>query len=265
MMIAETAALSGAQAQYLSDVKNLLDNGYPMLRGLLYFDAPGKGGTYQYPLDQSGYSEFQALASDRRFQPPVEPSTTSVSVSTSAAQPAQAVHISAKVVSDYGGSVSLYSNGSPVVGCQQLPVSASPSCTTVSLPAGTDALTAIYNGDAEYAKSVSAPTQRAAEPRCSPPTHRLRPLPALRRSAGAGPRSASRSRRRPPTRSGLAPGSTCRPAPPNSLDLWGTLLGHRGYGWAVVLVGVLLMLVGGSYMLLTWIKDERLKRRLSRP
>ena len=261
MMITETATLSGAQAQYLSDIKGLLDNGYPMIRGLLYFDAPGKGGIYQYPLDQSGYSEFRALASDPRFQPPLEPSTTSVAVSTTAAQPAQAVQISARVVSDYGGSVSLYSNGSPVVGCQQLPVSANPSCTTVSLPAGTNALTAVYNGDAEYARSVSAPTRVQLSPMFAAGPS-APPLPALRGVPGLGrfglPLTTSAS-----DPFGVAPGLSA--GPPNWLDLWGTLLGHRGYGWAVVVAGVLLMVVGGSYMLLTWIKDERLKRRLSRP
>ena len=95
MMITETAALAGAQGPYLSDVKQSLDNGYPMIRGVLYFDAPGKGGTYHYPLDNSGYSAFQSLANDRHFQPPQEPSTTSVTVSTSSAAPAEAVHISA--------------------------------------------------------------------------------------------------------------------------------------------------------------------------
>ena len=70
MMITETAALSGAQGSYLSDIKQSLDNGYPMIRGLLYFDAPGKGGTYQYPLDTSGYSAFQSLANDSTSSPP---------------------------------------------------------------------------------------------------------------------------------------------------------------------------------------------------
>ncbi len=263
MMIAETAALSGAQAQYLSDIKNLLDNGYPMLRGLLYFDAPGKGGTYQYVLDTSGYSEFQALADDRRFQPPVESSTTSLSVSTSSARQAAAVHISAKVVSDLGGSVSLSSNGTPIAGCQQLSIGAGADCTTVSLPAGTDVLTATYNGDAEYGKSVSPPTNVQLAPLFTadpsvPPLPRLPGVPAL--SLVGLPLSTTASDAAP-----LAPGSAVPVGPPNSLDLWGTLIGRRGFGRAAVLVGVLLMLVGGAYMLVTWVKDERLKRRLARP
>jgi hypothetical protein len=52
---------------------------------------------------------------------------------------------------------------------------------------------------------------------------------------------------------------------PDGLDLWGLLLGRDGYGWLGILAGVLLMIVGGSYMLVTWVKDEQLKRRLSRP
>ena len=69
------------------------------------------------------------------------------------------MHISAAVDSDYGGSVSLFSNGSPVTGCQQMPVATNPGCTTVSLPAGSDMLTAVYNGDAEFGQSVSAPVR----------------------------------------------------------------------------------------------------------
>ncbi len=262
MMITETAALSGAQSPYLSDVKQSLDNGYPMIRGVIYFDAPGKGGTYQYPLDPSGYSAFQSLDNDKHFQPPQEPSTTSVAASTSSALPAQAVHISTNVVSDYGGSVSLFSNGSPVVGCQQLSVATGPSCTTVSLPAGTDVLTAVYNGDAEFGRSVSAPARVqldplfATDPSAPPlpplggvPTFRLLSLPLTTPAAFAP----------------LATTSEVTDGTPNGLDLWGTLIGRDGYGWAGVLAGVVLMIIGGAYMLVTWVKDERLKRRLSRP
>ena len=66
----------------------------------------------------------------------------------------------------------------------------------------------------------------------------------------------------------MANGSACTNATdgtPNGLDLWGALLGREGYGWAGVLGGVLLMILGGSYALVTWVKDEQLKRRLSRP
>jgi hypothetical protein len=51
---------------------------------------------------------------------------------------------------------------------------------------------------------------------------------------------------------------------PNGLDLWGLIFGREGYGWAAILAGVVLMILGGSYMLVTWVKDEKLKRRLSR-
>ncbi len=235
MMITETATLSGAQAQYLAEMKGLLDSGYPMIRGVLYFDAPGKGGTYQYPLDHSGYSAFQALASDARFQPPLEPSATSVSVSTPAARPAQAVQISAKVVSDYGGSVSLYSNGTPVAGCQQLSVTSGLSCTTVSLPTGTDVLTAAYNGDAEYGKSVSAPASVRLAPLFGadpslpllPPLRGALGLVGLPLTTSGGPAAAP-----------LLVSSDLPNGPPNSLDLWGTLLGRHGFGRDAVLIGV---------------------------
>jgi beta-mannanase len=261
MMITETAALSGAQGPYLSDVQQSLDNGYPMVRGVLYFDAPGKGGVYHYPLDGSGYSAFQSLANDRHFQPPQEPSTTSVTVSTPSAAPAEAVHISASVVSDYGGSVSLYSNGSPLTGCQQMPVATDPGCTTVSLPAGTDVLTAVYNGDAEFGRSTSAPARVQLAPLfgANPSAVGLAPLsgvPLLRFSL---PLTSPASAFTPLATVNTTDGT------PDGLDLWGALLGREGYGWAGILAGVLLMILGGSYMLVTWVKDERLKRRWSRP
>ncbi len=261
MMITETAALSGAQSPYLADLKQNLDNGYPMIRGVLYFDAPGKGGIYHYPLDGSGYSTFQSLANDRHFQPPQESSATSVTVSTPSAAPTEAVHISAAVTSDYGGSVSLFTNGTPITGCQQMAVATDPSCTTVSLPAGTDVLTAVYNGDAEFGKSTSTPTRVRLAPffgatPSAPPLLPLAGVPALRLSF---PLTTSAA--------GLVPLAVTNATDrtPNGLDLWGLILGRNGYGWAGILAGVVLMIIGGSYMLVTWIKDEQLKRRWSRP
>jgi beta-mannanase len=260
MMITETAALAGAQGPYLSDVEQSLDNGYPMIRGLLYFDAPGKGGTYHYPLDSSGYSAFQSLANDRHFQPPQEASATSVTVSTSSAAPAEAVHISAAVVTDYGGSVSLFSNGSPVTGCQQMPVATNPGCTTISLPVGSDVLTAVYSGDAEFGKSLSAPARVQLSPlfgagSSAPPLPTLSGVPLFRLlSLPLTPASGFAS---------LAM-TNATDGTPNGLDLWGLIFGREGYGWAAILAGVVLMILGGSYMLVTWVKDEKLKRRLSR-
>ena len=261
MMITETAALSGAQGSYLSDIQQSLDTGYPMIRGVLYFDAPGKGGIYHYPLDSSGYSAFQSLANDRHFQPPQEPSATSVTVSTSSAAPTQAVHIGASVVSDYGGSVSLFSNGKPLTGCQQMPVTSDPGCTTVSLPAGTDVLTAVYNGDAEFGKSVSAPARVQLAPLfgTDPSAAGLPPLPGVPLLRFDLPLTSPASDFAPLATINATDGT------PDGLDLWGALLGRQGYGWAGILAGVLLMILGGTYMLVTWFKDEQLRRRLSRP
>jgi beta-mannanase len=262
MMITETAALAGAQGPYLSDVQHSLDNGYPMVRGVLYFDAPGKGGTYHYPLDNSGYAAFQSLANDAHFQPPQETSTTSVTVSTSSAAPAEAVHIGAAVVTDYGGSVSLFSNGSPITGCQQMPVATNPGCTTISLPVGRDVLTAVYSGDAEFGKSFSAPARVQLAPLfgagpSGPTLPTLSGVPLLRLLSL--PLTTPASDFASPAMTNATDGTR------NGLDLWGLIFGRKGYGWAGILAGVLLMILGGSYMLVTWVKDEKLKRRLSRP
>ena len=264
LMITETAALSGAQAQYLSDIRTTLDAGYPMIRGLLYFDAPGKAGTFQYPLDEAGYSAFQALAGDSRFQPPLESSTTAVTVSTAVARPAQPVTLEASVLANYGGSVSFYSNGSPVPGCQQLPVGSGLGLHDGG-PAGRHRCThrrlqrrrRIRDVD-QCVRRVQLAPMFAADP--SPPSLPTLPgVPALDLSTvplllpAAGPPGAR------------APPADVLDGTPSALDLWGAGLGRRGYGGAVVLAGMVLILTGASYMGVTWIKDERLKRRLSRP
>ncbi len=261
MMITETAALSGAQGPYLSDIQQSLDNGYPMIRGVLYFDAPGKGGTYHYPLDNSGYAAFQSLASDRHFQPPQEPSTTSVTVSAPSAAPAEAVRVSAVRRLRLRRLGELVRQRLPLTGCQQMPVATDPGCTTVSLPAGTDVLTAVYSGDAEFGKSVSAPARIQLAPLfgANPSAAALPPLPGV-------PLVHLLSLPLTAPASAFAPLATnATDGTPDGLDLWGLLLGREGYGWAGILAGVLAMILGGAYMLVTWVKDEQLKRRLSRP
>ena len=261
LMITETATLSGGQAQYLSDIRNTLDTGYPMIKGVLYFDAPGKAGTYQYPLDKAGYAAFQALAADSRFQPPLESSTTAVTASTDTAMPAQPVTLGASVTANYGGSVSFFSNGSPVTGCQQLPVGPGATCTTVGLKAGTDSVTAVYNGDAEYGASTSATASvrlvsmfAAGPPVPSAPT--LPVVPALDLSALLSAAHGTATTGPGPVSAEVLDGT------PSALDLWGALLGRHGYGAAAVLAGSLFVLVAAAYMAVTWIKDQRMRRRL---
>jgi hypothetical protein len=233
-----------------------------MIRGVLYFDAPGKGGIFQYPLDNSGYSTFRSLADDSHFQPPQQPSATSVTVSSTTAAPTEAVRISPDVSSDLGGSVSLFVNGSPIAGCQQMAVAVHPGCTTVSLPSGNDMLTAVYNGDAEFQKSTSVPTRIRLAPLfgTTPSAPSLLPLsgvPLLRLLSSSAT----------PTVEDAAPRAMVRATDgtPDGLDLWGLLLGHGGWGWAAILAGVLLMIIAGAYMLVTWVKDKQLKARWSGP
>jgi beta-mannanase len=260
LMITETAALSGAQGGYLSDVKQSLDTGYPMIRGVLYFDAPGKGGIFQYPLDSSGYSVFASLADDSRFQPPRQPSATSVTVSSTTATPTEAVRISPIVSSDFGGSVSLFVNGSPIAGCQQMAVATHPECTTVSLPSGNDMLTAVYNGDAEFQKSTSVPTRVHLAPLfgTTASASLLSPLSGVPMLRLLGISATPTAEDAPPWAMVRTTDGT-----PDGLDLWGLLLGHGGWGWAAILAGVLLMIIAGAYMLVTWVKDKQLKAKLS--
>ena len=184
-----------------------------------------------------------------------------MTVSTSSAAPTQAVHIGASVVSDYGGSVSLFSNGKPLTGCQQMPVTSDPGCTTVSLPAGTNVVTAVYNGDAEFGKSVSTPARVQLAPLfgTGPTAAALAALPGVPLLRFDLPPTSPASESAPLATTNTTDGT------PDGLDLWAALLGREGYGWAGILAGVLFMILGGAYMLVTWVKDEQLKRRVSRP
>ena len=76
-------------------------------------------------------------------------------------------------------------------------VATDPGCTTVSLPAGTDVLTAVYSGDAEFGRSVTAPA-RSSWPRCSGPTLGRSAATTVRGTAGpASSTSLSPRRHRP--------------------------------------------------------------------
>lgn len=262
LMITETGATTGQQAPYLSELESSIDTTFPLIRGVLYFDAPGKNGTFPYQLDQPGYKEFRTLSSDLHFQPPTASSVTSLTSDATTTSPGQPVKITAKVQTDAGGSVSYFSNGSPIPGCQSIPVYGSTTCTTVTLPTGTDALTASYSGDAQFANSSSTPVSvqlsAAFAPDPSTPTlPALAPVPAIFPFAGpvslpfAGPATTS------PDPVFVAAGP-----PGNAIDLWGTITGGHGFGKAAVLGFGILALLGLAYMAVTWARDERVKRRL---
>ena len=64
MMISETATFAGGQSSYLQQVESQLAPGgaFPLVKAIMYFDAPGDEGRYTYPLDSAGMKEFANLS-----------------------------------------------------------------------------------------------------------------------------------------------------------------------------------------------------------
>ena len=60
MMISETATFAGGQSSYLQQVESRIGTGgtFPLIKAIMYFDAPGSEGLYTYPLDSAGMQEF---------------------------------------------------------------------------------------------------------------------------------------------------------------------------------------------------------------
>ena len=90
---------------------------------------------------------------------PFTPTTTSLASDTTPSTVGQPVTFTAAVTpTDGGGSVSFFANGSAtaIVGCGTVPLTLvsgsthSATCTTSTLPVGTDAITATYSGDTGF-------------------------------------------------------------------------------------------------------------------
>ena len=261
MMITETAALSGAQSPYLADLKQYLDSGYPMIRGVLYFDAPGQGGHLPLPLGRLGLLDVPVPG-----QRPALPAAPGVF-----GHLGDGVHPVGRT--DRGRAhqrrrhLRLRRLGEPVQ--QRIPHHRLPADGRGHRPV-------VHHGEPpgrnrradrrlQRRRRVREVDQRA-DPGAVGPLLRRHSLgiaagPAGRRTGPPAqpPPHHVAWRVRPPGRDHAIDHT------PNGLDLWGLILGRAGYGWAGILAGVALMIIGGFYMLVTWIKDEQLKRRWSRP
>lgn len=97
--------------------------------------------------------------------PPLNPTTTSLSAAPPALQIGQSADFTATVTPDPSGGTMTFSDGELVL-CAGVPVtSGTATCDTAALPAGTDAVTATYSGDADYTGSaVSTAVQVAPLP-----------------------------------------------------------------------------------------------------
>ena len=183
MMISDTGALPGDQAEYLGDLASALSpptgataassvqssrssqssqsSGFPLIKAVSYFDAPGLSSSttgQSYVFDSAGLSAFQALSRLPYFQPSQQASTTAVNIAQDPSRTGTKVTLTANVDSDNGGAVTFLDNGSAIAGCEGVSLVSGPSCVTRSMPAGsTGSIEAVYTGDASYLASKSSP------------------------------------------------------------------------------------------------------------
>ena len=277
MMVSETAAFSGGQAGYLQQIEKQLSPGgaFPLIEAVMYFDAPGNGGSYTYPLDPSGFEEFAGLSASPMFQPARSESSVAATVSPTSPRAGQRVVLNAQVSNtDFGGSTSFFVNGTVLPGCQSLPVGTTSSCMTTGLPVGSNQIVAVYSGDAEVAGSTatvvsnviagsspSSPSGSASSNVAFPPFQGVPDVGGVSALGFSGP---SRLFAFPMTLSLPDFAAHAHTAGTSYLDpiAWGRAIVGRG-GAATVLVpvgGVILFLLV-AYMVSTWTQDRRRERR----
>jgi beta-mannanase len=179
MMVSETAAEAGQQGAFLNQIADEIPSYFPLLKGLMYFDAPGNGGQNTYPLGQQGMPEFQKLSQSPLFQPQRSATTLAISPSTTQADIGQPVILSATLSNtDLGGSLSFFSNGAPVARCQNIPIDLTTSCTMPEPSTGASNVSAVYSGDAQYSESLSHAVSIGVIPAVPRPPSTVR-LPTL--------------------------------------------------------------------------------------
>jgi beta-mannanase len=281
MMISETGAFAGGQASYFQQMKDQLSptGDFPLIKAVLYFDAPGQGGLYTYPLDQSGLGEFESLSASPMFQPSRSASSVAVNASPASSMVGHRVVLDAQLSNtDFGGSTTFFVNGTPLAGCQSLPATAVSWCNTTSLPAGNNSITAIYSGDAEVAGSTATTESKVIS---SAPTG-----PSGSGTSSSGPVSAFPPFLGLPDIGGVSalgfPGhdgalfsfpltlslpifsTSSHPGGGSDLDpiVWGRdIVGGGGVEATLVRAGGVLLLLLVAYMVSTWTQDRRRERR----
>ena len=281
MMISETGSLAGGQADYFQQIEDQVSSAgnFPLIKAVLYFDAPGQGGRFTWPLDSSGWREFQSLSASPIFQPSRVPSSVTASASPASSSIGHNVVLNAQLsTTDFGGSMSFYANGAPVAGCQSLSVAAGTSCHTKSLPAGDNSISAVYSGDAEFAGSsgTTASSVIPAAPSALPggqgaavgsgsiaPTTAFAPFAGLPDIEGLSAfgfvRHGGGLFSFPLTLSlptGAGPSATGASGV-DPIDLGRSIINGIGDGGPWVPVGGVLLVLLVSYMACTWMQDRR--------
>ncbi|MBO0727779.1 MAG: Ig-like domain repeat protein [Acidimicrobiaceae bacterium] len=175
LIISDTAAAGGGsvQAQYLHQAANAIPSEFPLLKGLVYHDAPDKSTDSVYTLRKENLVAFRDLSKGAYFLERRSPSTVTVSATPSSVTVGQITKITATVSGpDTGGSLRFVDANGPIGSCTAVPVYLGAVCETSSLSEGQHAVQVMYSGDADSAPSTSVPINlqvSAGTPSLAPP------------------------------------------------------------------------------------------------
>jgi beta-mannanase len=261
LMITETAAFTGAQQDYLNEIRTAVPSQFPLLKGIIYFDA--LGNLPGYPLVGGGMQAFKSLASDPFFQPSRASTGTGVEATPANAVTGQEVTLTANVqATDNGGTVSFYDRGQPINGCQSLALDVSSSCTSTGLAVGANTITAVYSGDAYNVGSNGGAAGPTITPLTFPVVAGFAGVPdlALVGALSFGPQVNGVPALSSLSRSASSNGPGGGDSDPFEL-LEGAFRGKYGFGTDALIIGSGLMLLGGAYIAVTWMQDQRRRRK----
>ena len=123
LLVSNTGAAPGSQRQFLTRIGVDLPTRYPLVKGLVYVDAPHEATQTQSALDADGLAVFTALSAAPYFQPARSPSATAVTADVSHPTPGQPVSLAGTVSApDGGGALTYLADGAVIAGCSDLPV-----------------------------------------------------------------------------------------------------------------------------------------------
>ena len=169
LLISNTGTTPGSQGQFLTELSSDLPTEYPLIKGVVYVDAPEEVTQTQLAFDPNGLAAFRSLSRSPSFEPARSPSSTSIGTTGTQVGRGQLVSITGSVSApDGGGAVTYLVNGSAVTGCAYLPITVTAGCNTSTLPPGTDSIVAVYSGDTAFQPSTSTPLSVTVAPTSAP-------------------------------------------------------------------------------------------------
>jgi hypothetical protein len=263
LMITETAAFAGAQQDYLNEIRAEVPAEFPLIKGIIYFDA--LGNLPGYPLDTAGMQAFRSLDADSFFQPSRTATVTSIAATPDQTFAGQEVTLTANVqASDDGGTVSFYDRGLPISGCQSIALDVSSSCTATGLGVGTNVISAVYSGDAYNEGSNGTSTNATIMPLTFPAIPGFAGVPdlAVVGALSFGPQTDGVPALSETANSAASGRRATGGSDPFEL-LEGVIRGKHGLGADALLIGSGLIFLGGAYIGVTWTEDRRRRRKIA--